>query len=130
MSYHKFYVHFISILDLSSQDGSNYSSNARAHAAKKAAERSAHPSGDHSSRPPSSPPPESHSGSDTDTQNPCSRHKKRKTNQLHVGANTTRAKDDDKGSSVSKKPGALLNAALEEIHIFSDEVKTKAEELG
>ncbi|KIM60964.1 hypothetical protein SCLCIDRAFT_26286 [Scleroderma citrinum Foug A] len=115
--------------DLSSQDGSNYSSNVHVCAAKKATERSAHPSGDHSSLPPSSLPPESHSGSDTDTQNPCSRHKKRKTNQLHVGANTTRAEDDDKGSSVSKKPGTLSNAALEEIRIFSDEVKTKAEEL-
>ncbi|KIM50324.1 hypothetical protein SCLCIDRAFT_34413 [Scleroderma citrinum Foug A] len=107
--------------DLSLQDGSNYSSNAHACAAKKAAERSAHPSGDHSSLPPSSPPPESHSGSDTDTQNPCSRCKKRKIIQSHQGANTTTIKGGDKGLSVNKKPGALSNAALEEIRIFSDE---------
>ena len=35
----------------------------------------------------------------------------------------------NKGLSVNKKPGALSTAALEEIQIFSDEVKRKAEEL-
>jgi len=67
--------------------------------------------------------------SETDTWNPHSRCKEKKTNQSHEGANATRVEGGDKGLLVSKKPGTLLNAALEEIQIFSDEVRKKAEEL-
>ena len=106
-------------LDLSSTDGSNYSSTARAAKAKQAAERSAR--GGQSSLPPSSPP------EGPEDESPSPSRKRRKTTAV---VNNNMPGCDDSEVLVSKKPGTLSSEALEEIRIFSDEVKSKADQLG
>ena len=116
------------MLDLSSEDGGNYSSYVRAAKAKKAAERSAR--GDQSSLPPSSPPEQSdleESKPDIKDEGPSPSHKRRKTSAIE---NNNMSGRDGSELPFSKKPGTLLNEALKEIHIFPDEVKVKADQLG
>ena len=108
-----------STLDLSSQDGSNYSSTARAAKAKQTAGRSAR--GGQSSLPPSSPP----EGSEDESPSPS--RKRRKTTA--VGNDNVPGRGDSE-MPASKKPGTLSSEALEEICVFSDEVKSKADQLG
>ena len=114
------------ILDLGSQDCSNYSSDKHAVKVKKAAERIAR--GDQSSLPLSSLPEESGSEeSEPDVeedQSPSPSHKSRK---MAAGNKSGR---DGSELPLPKKPGTLSNEALEEIRIFSNEVKVKADQLG
>ena len=116
------------MLDLSSEDSSNYSSYIRAAKAKKAAERSAH--GDQSSLPPSSPPEQSdlkESEPDVKDEGPSPSRKRRKTSAVE---NNNMSGHDSSELPFSKKPSTLSNEALKEICIFSDEVKAKADQLG
>ena len=111
------------MLDPSSEDGSNYSSYVRAAKAKKAAERSAR--GDQSSLPPSSPPEQSdlkESKPDVEDKGPSPSRKRRKTSAVE---NNNMSGHDGSELPFSKKPSTLLNEALKEIRIFSDEVKAK-----
>lgn len=97
----------------------------RAAKAKKAAERSAR--GDRSSLPPSSPPGGLDSDEPEEDESPSPNRKKRKITA--VKNNNIPGRDGGE-IPASKKPGALSSEALEEIRVFSDEVKSKAEQLG
>ena len=108
-----------STLDLSSQDGSNYSSTARAAKAKQTAKRSAR--GGQSSLPPSSPPEGS------EDENPSPSRKRRKTTAI---GNDNAPGRGGSEMPASKKSGTLSSEALEEIRVLSDEVKSKADQLG
>ena len=113
-------------LDSSLQDGSNYSSDEHAVRAKRAAEKSAH--GDQSFLPPSSPPEQSGSEeSKPDVEDSPSPSCKRKSAAVKINNMSDRNSSD---LPLSKKPGTLSNEALEEICVFSDEVKVKADQLG
>ena len=112
------------ILDLSSGDESNYSSSMRAAKAKKAAERSAR--GDRSSLPLSSPPGGLDSDEPEEDESPSPNRKRKIT---AVKNNNISGRDGGE-IPASKKPGVLSSEALEEIRVFSDEVKSKAEQLG
>ena len=116
------------MLDQSSEDSSNYSSYVCAAKAKKAAERSAH--GDQSSLPLSSLPEHSdlkESEPDTKDEGPSPSCKRRKTSAVK---NNNMSGCNGSELPFSKKLGTLSNKALEEICIFSDEVKVKANQLG
>ena len=93
--------------------------------AKKAAERSAR--GDWSSLPPSSPPGGLDSDEPEEDKSPSPNCKKRK-----ITAVKNNNIPGHSGSEIpaSKKPDALSSEALKEICVFSDEVKSKAEQLG
>ena len=113
-------------LDSSSQDGSNYSSDECAVRAKRAAEKSA--CGDQSFLPPLSPPEQSGSEeSKADVEDSPSPSRKRKSVAVKINNMSGHNGSD---LPLSKKPGTLSNEALEEIHVFSDEVKVKADQLG
>ena len=114
------------ILDLGSQDCSNYSSDKCAVKVKKATERIA--CGDQSSLPLLSPPEESGSEeSEPDVEEDQSPSPSRKCRKMAAG---NKSGHDGSELPLPKKPGTLLNEALEEIRIFSDEVKAKADQLG
>ena len=128
---------YFSTPDMSLQDGSNYIADVCGAKGKKVTQGST-PSDDHSSLPPSSLPVDL---GDSDTkinvnENTPLRCKKRKTYQSRKEANAMTFKPggvSGRGNNepqVPKKPSTLLNAPLEEIQSFSDEVKVKAEELG
>ena len=113
-------------LDSSLQDGSNYSSDERAVRAKRAAEKSTR--GHQFFLPLSSLPEQSGSEeSEPDVEDSSSPSRKRKSVAVKIN-NMSGCNSSD--LPLSKKPGTLSNEALEEIHVFSDEVKAKADQLG
>ena len=113
-------------LDSSSQDGSNYSSDEHAVRAKRAAKKST--CGDQSFLPLSSPPEQSGSEeSEPDMEDSPSPSHKRKSAAVKINNMSGHNGSD---LPLSKKPGTLSNEALEEISVFSDEVKVKADQLG
>ena len=104
----------------------NYSSDECAVRAKRAAKKSA--CGDQSSLPPSSLPEQLGSEeSEPDVEDSPSPSLKRKTVAVKINNVSGHIGSD---LPLSKKPGTLSNEALEEIHVFSDEVKAKADQLG
>ena len=94
--------------------------------AKRAAEKSTR--GDQPFLPPLSPPEQSGSKeSEPDMEDSPSPSHKRKSAAVKIN-NMSGCNGSD--LPLSKKPGTLSNEALEEIHVFSDEVKAKADQLG